>query len=199
MTWITTVDVWLTEDQSMNNAQLVADFFGESWTPNAIAAMCGNMRKESSINPNIYEFGYNHSLERGYGLTQWTPATKLMNWCTSNYLDWSSGDSQLARIAWELANEGNPSLSQWIKKAPYNMSFSDFSQSTESVDYLTEVFCWSYERPNATAGAQSMPERVAFANRVYNEVSFEGGSEGTGKKYLPPYLWRRKSTMRRRA
>jgi hypothetical protein len=63
----------------------------------AISALCGNMSGESTLNPNLYEQGYNHSLSRGYGLVQWTPATKLMDWCNANSLSWSDGDAQLIK------------------------------------------------------------------------------------------------------
>jgi hypothetical protein len=98
MSWIAPPDgnTYLNDSQKLNNAQLVANhFLATGWTPNAISALCGNMAGESTLNPNLYEQGYGHSLSRGYGLVQWTPATNLMNWCTANGLDWSDGDAQL--------------------------------------------------------------------------------------------------------
>lgn len=174
MAWITTEDTWLTEAQSLKNAQLVADYFiDKGWTPNAIAALCGNMRHESSINPNIYEFGYGHSLERGYGLVQWTPATKYIDWANANGYDFEDGNSQLARIDYEQ-QQGI----QWITTSDYPLSFNEFTQSELDVSYLTKAFTWNYERPNRSAGEESTPDRIAFAQKVLSQLGFEGGGGG---------------------
>jgi LysM repeat protein len=170
LTWITSEDTWLTESESLNNAQLVANHFAASWSPNAIAALCGNMRHESSINPNIWEFGYAHSLDRGYGLVQWTPASKYIDWANANGLSWSLGDSQLARIDYEKANG-----IQWYATAEYPLSFIEFTKSNESADYLTQAFTWNYERPNRAAGEDSTPGRIAFANKCLTTLDFGGG------------------------
>ena len=53
--WHDGYQVWLSEEQSLENAQLVANHFGGSdWTFGSLSAMLGNMRHESSINPNMY-------------------------------------------------------------------------------------------------------------------------------------------------
>ena len=58
MAWITEYQTWLTEDQSLNNAQMVVNHFvGTDWTAESLSALCGNMRHESSINPEMYEYG----------------------------------------------------------------------------------------------------------------------------------------------
>jgi murein DD-endopeptidase MepM/ murein hydrolase activator NlpD len=173
MSWIAPPDgnTYLNNSQKLNNAQLVANhFLATGWTPNSISALCGNMSGESTLNPNLYEQGYNHSLTRGYGLVQWTPATKLMNWCSANSLDWSDGDAQLSRIDYEQLNK-----IQWISKSSYNyMSFNQFTQSTQSVDYLTEVFIWSYERPSSYYGNLSLPKRKDFANTCFTTLDWSG-------------------------
>jgi murein DD-endopeptidase MepM/ murein hydrolase activator NlpD len=173
MGWIAPADgnTYLNNSQKLNNAQLVANhFIATGWTPNAISALCGNMSGESTLNPNLYEQGYNHSLTRGYGLVQWTPATKLMNWCSANSLDWSDGDAQLSRIDYEQLNK-----IQWISKSSYNyMSFNQFTQSTQSVDYLTEAFIWSYERPSSYYGNLSLPKRKEFANTCFTTLDWSG-------------------------
>jgi hypothetical protein len=170
MDWITTEDTWLTEEQSLNNAQLVANhFLATGWTPQAISSLCGNMRHESSINPNIWEFGYGHSLDRGYGLVQWTPASKYIDWANANGLVYSDGDSQLARIDYEQQNG-----IQWISKTSFPLSFNEFTKSTETVDYLTEAFMNDYERPNYTAGQESLAGRIAFANLCLTSLDWNG-------------------------
>jgi murein DD-endopeptidase MepM/ murein hydrolase activator NlpD len=173
MDWIAPSDgnTYLNNNQKLNNAQLVANhFIATGWTPNAISALCGNMSGESTLNPNLYEQGYNHSLSRGYGLVQWTPATKLMDWCNANSLSWSDGDAQLSRIDYEQLNK-----IQWISKSSYNyMTFNQFTQSTADVNYLTEVFIWSYERPSSYYGNLSLPKRKEFANTCFTTLDFSG-------------------------
>lgn len=182
--WITTEDTWLTEEQSMNNAQLVANHFkGTDWTPEAISALCGNMRHESSINPNIWEFGYGHSLDRGYGLVQWTPASKYINWAEAEGLSWELGTSQLSRIDYEVEQN-----IQWIPISRFDgMTFAEFRGNSGgwTVDYLTEAFTWCYERPNAEAGEESMPDRKAFARRCLVELDFSGAGGGGGTTPTP--------------
>lgn len=169
--WISEYQVWLSENQSMHNAEIVANYMIDlGWTPNAISAMCGNMRHESSINPDMYEYGYDWADDRGYGLVQWTPRSKYWDWAVGRNLPPRNGDSQLARIEYEQ-EEGI----QWIATDEYPISFNEFTQSMADVDWLTEAFTWCYERPNRQAGEDSMPARKAFASRVFNEVDFEGG------------------------
>lgn len=181
--WIGDFQQWLTKEQSMNNAQMVADHFGQDWSPEAIAALCGNMRHESSINPQMYEYGWSWSQDRGYGLVQWTPRSKYWDWAESQGLTPESGDSQLARIDYEVEKN-----IQWIPISRfYGMTFAEFRSNAEnwSVDYLTEAFCWSYERPNAEAGEASMPDRKAFAREALATLDFTGNGGGGGDKPTP--------------
>lgn len=194
--WISEFQRWLSEEESMHNAQIVANHFsGRGWTKNAIAALCGNMRVESSINPDMYEYGYAWEDDRGYGLVQWTPRSKYWNWATSQGLPPRDGFSQLARIDYEQENG-----IQWISTADYPLSFNEFTQSTLDVDYLTEAFTWNYERPNRQAGEESMPTRKAFAWRVFEELDFGGGpgpGPGPGTD-IPYFIYRRHNTNMRR-
>jgi LysM repeat protein len=178
LTWKDTADDWLSEADSLNNAQLVANHLKGTWSKEAISALCGNMRHESSINPNIWEFGYGHSLDRGYGLVQWTPASKYIDWANANGLTYTSGDSQLARIDYEVDNN-----IQWIAIADYNnMTFAQFRANSGNwtVDYLTEAFTWSYERPARSAGTDSLPDRKAFAEQCLSTLDWTGSGTGGG-------------------
>lgn len=185
MSWNDGYRVWLTEEQSLQNAQLVVNHFaGTDWTRESISALCGNMRHESSINPDMYEYGYDWSADRGYGLVQWTPRSKYWDWATARGLPQRNGDSQLARIDYEVENN-----IQWIPRSDYgSTTFAQFRQNLGdwSVEYLTEMFTWSYERPNQSAGESSMPDRKAFALRCYNELDFSGtGGVGVSAPVLP--------------
>ncbi len=195
MGWINTEDKWLSEEESLLNAQLVIGHFAQSWTRNAIAAMCGNMRIESSINPNVWEYGYGHSIERGYGLTQWTPASKYLNWATGEGFQYDDGYSQLMRIEYEILQG-----IQWGPLAKYNnISFLDFTRSNESVSWLTQAFIWCYERPLQSAGIESTPARIAFAERVYTELDWgQVPPDNDPRSSFFHILFSRNTNMRRR-
>lgn len=142
--WYYAPDAYLTKEHRQNNAKLVKAFFrAKGWSYNAICAMLGNMEVESSINPGLIE-GRKTTLDPdsdGYGLTQWTPASKLINWANNNGLIWlNNGSTQCQRIQYEMLGEH-----QWIQNV--SISFRDFSKSTASVEYLTRAFCRNYERP----------------------------------------------------
>ena len=179
MAWIDEEQKWLSESESLRNAQLVANHFkGTDWTKESISALCGNMRHESSINPNMYEYGYAWGDNRGYGLVQWTPRSKYWDWAVSNGLSPRSGDSQLARIDYEVDNN-----IQWIPRDRIdNLTFKEFRTNSRgwSVDRLTEAFTWGYERPNESAGQESMPGRKAFARKCLEELDWEGTGSGGG-------------------
>lgn len=181
MAWITEYQTWLTEEQSLNNAQMVVNHFvGTDWTAESLSALCGNMRHESSINPDMYEYGYEWADDRGYGLVQWTPRSKYWDWAEGQGLSPRLGDSQLARIDYEIENN-----IQWIANRhalgygyedKYDISFAAFRANAEgyTIDQLTEAFMWNYEAPNYTKGQESLSARIAFAQRCLDELDFSG-------------------------
>ena len=176
MAWISEYQRWLSESESLQNAQLVANhLIPQGWTKESVSALCGNMRHESSINPDMYEFNYAWGDDRGYGLVQWTPRSKYWDWAESRNLPPRNGDSQLARIDYEVEQN-----IQWISTPNYPETYAQFRASTKSMDYLVPCFTWNYERPNAESGQQSMPDRIAFAKRCLNELDFSGSSDGGG-------------------
>lgn len=178
--WINDYQVWLSEEQSLQNAQLVVNHFvGSDWTRESLSAMLGNMRHESSINPNMYEYGYEWSEDRGFGLVQWTPRSKYWDWALANGYSESElrdGNAQLSRIDYEVDNN-----IQWIPKDSFdNLTFAEFRTNSRgwTIEQLTEAFTWGYERPNQEAGEESMGDRKAFAVRCYNELDWSGTGGG---------------------
>lgn len=185
MAWISEYQRWLSESESLQNAQLVANhLIPQGWTKESVSALCGNMRHESSINPDMYEFNYDWSQDRGYGLVQWTPRSKYWDWAVARNLPPRDGDSQLERIDYEVEQN-----IQWIPTPNYPESYAEFRASTKSMDYLVPAFTWNYERPDADSGQQSMSDRIAFAKRCLNELDFSGSgggnSDGTQLAVLP--------------
>ena len=191
MAWNEGFQVWLSEAQSLENAQLIANHFkGSDWTKESISALVGNMRHESSVNPNMYEFGYDWSEDRGFGLVQWTPRSKYWDWAVANGLPPREGDSQLARIDYEADNNiqwvANGHANRYGYSDKYDFSFAAFRDNSQglSVEQLTEAFMWNYEGPNYTAGSNSLSERQAFARLAFNTIDFAGGGAGV-KPALP--------------
>ena len=132
----------LTQSQMEDNvdeiyAQLYSNY---TWTVNAICGVLGNMQYESQLNPAQTEHGYpTGSMRHGYGLVQWTPASKIKNWLRENNHSIYSGYWQVYYLANEYSTE-------WISTPNYPESFQEFAHSGQSVDYLTHCFFENYER-----------------------------------------------------
>lgn len=168
----------LTEAQSLTNAQALANIaINWGWSKNAIAALCGNSRVESYINPNMWQNQY-ATPENGYGLFQWTPSTKLISWANGVGQDYTTGETQMARLKYEIENG-----IQYYPTGSYPETFSQFSVSTKSVDYLTRAFVTNYERPANIA--ESIDRRIAFANLCINSLDWTGAG---GTAVIRPLL-----------
>jgi hypothetical protein len=101
--------------------------------------MLGNMQSESSINPAIWQNLDEGNLTGGFGLVQWTPASKYIDWCTVNNLMYTEMDSNLSRILYEVTNN-----IQWVDAT---MTFTEFTHSTQSAYDLGIKFLSCYEQP----------------------------------------------------
>jgi len=136
----------LSEADRQHNARVIWGYFqGKGWTLEAVSGMLGNIHYESGINPGQWQTGHiiedpAYPNDTGFGLVQWTPWQNYAEW--ANYNIHGNYNKQLDRIQYELENG-----IQWIAKPQYgNMSFYDFTQSTQTPSYLAEVFEYSYER-----------------------------------------------------
>lgn len=168
----------LTQEQSLVNAQAIADIAAAwGWSKNAICALCGNSRIESYVNPNMWQNQYAHP-ENGYGLFQWTPATKLISWAQGVGQDYTTGETQMARLKYEIENG-----IQYYATSSYPETFQEFSVSTKSVDYLTRAFVTNYERPADIS--ESIARRIAFAELCYTTLNFAGGGGSVIHPLLP--------------
>lgn len=165
MAW-TTRNSALTENESTNNAREVYSIFGAAgWSLNSICAMLGNMYRESQVNPGAWQ-NYKVNYNLGYGLVQWTPATKYTQWASARELSISSGQAQCSRILWELDNK-----QQYYATNTYPETFTQFTQSTKDIEYLTRAWFYNYERGNVTYA--EMPTRIKWAKYYYELFSGE--------------------------
>lgn len=170
---------YLTTAEMENNAGIVRGFFEgkQGWTPNAVAALLGNMQGESTINPGLWESLIPYG--GGYGLVQWTPYTVYSNWAGPGWQN--NGTRQCERIMHEYENGG-----QWYPTAEYPQTFEEWAHSTDTPENLAYAFMYNYERP----ASLDHPERKEYARAWYEW--FDGkpidpdipGAAGS----LPPWL-----------
>lgn len=134
----------LSQDEMNVNALYIASYLSsKGWTLNSIAGLLGNLEVESSINPGRWQSDDVGNTSMGFGLVQWTPATKYLNWCSEKgYSDASEMDNNLSRIIYEVENN-----LQWIATDSYNYSFKEFTESNDSPSQLAKAFILNYERP----------------------------------------------------
>lgn len=152
------------------NAQFILDYLGSrGWTKNAICGMLGNMQTESTINPGIWQSLNEGNMSGGYGLVQWTPASKYIDWANANGLTYGEMTSQLARIEYEVANN-----IQWGMTVDYPISFQAFKTSSETPEYLAQAFLRNYERP----ADQNQPNRSTQARYWFDTLVGSGSSGG---------------------
>lgn len=187
---ITSANRYLTRDEMEGNAEYIAQFFlGNGWTLSAVAAMLGNMESESTINPGIYENLNDISGTAGFGLVQWTPATKYTEWADANGYGSDYGDirGQVARIQYEMENG-----LQWIPTVTRDITFEEFAKSNASPEELAWAFLMNYERPANT----NQPERATQARAWFNY--FENNPNATVQKGMNKILLYFGGTHRRR-
>lgn len=159
---------YLSLSQMTDNAQYILDYLlNKGWTKNAICGMLGNMQRESTINPGIWQNLDEGNTSLGISLVQWTPATKYLNWCESNNLVWSEMDSALKRILYEVENN-----IQYIVTDSYPESFKEFTQSTKSVTYLASAFLHNYERAGVSAESERQQNAQYWYEHLTEKVNF---------------------------
>lgn len=165
---------YLTQAEMENNARYIWNYLGSrGWSLNAVAGMLGNMQTESTINPGIWQSLDAGNTSGGFGLVQWTPATKLIDWANQNDLDYTAMDTQLARLEYELANG-----LQYYPTSDYPETFEQFKTSTKDPYYLGMAFLANYERP----AVPNQTKRGLQAQAWYEFLSALPAPDGTKPK-----------------
>lgn len=127
---------YLTQGEMESNAKEIYTYLSDKgWTINAISGLLGNMQRESTINPGLWQSLKEGNYSGGYGLVQWTPATKYTNWAKANGYDIGDGTVQLYWI-----DQLSESTGEWIKTSAYNLTWSQFKTSTETPEYLASAY-----------------------------------------------------------
>ncbi|MCL2638160.1 MAG: phage tail tip lysozyme [Oscillospiraceae bacterium] len=147
----------LSESQKISNAEYIHRVLKEQgWSTQAIAALLGNIEKESGFNPAAYEVPGNKN--RGYGLIQWTPATPFLSHFGINEVEADEMALNSPSILIDMQLEFLTLTSttscydtrQWYPTmrffSPYEMSFNSFITSTNCPRELASVFHSHYER-----------------------------------------------------
>lgn len=179
------------QEQQDNAIEIWNATSAAGWTLQATAALLGNMWRESTINPGLFEGltkrPYTTS-GKGYGLTQWTPASKFIQRASDigyTYPPYTEADTyanagavQIAVIIHEL-NPNAPNV-QWYPGRGYNLTRDQFIHGNYTVEKLTCAFWAQYERPSSTAYPSA---RVTEAEYWYE---FLGGVPP--RRSLPAWL-----------
>jgi len=132
----------------LTNARYILNYLqNKGWSHNAIHGLFGNIETESFFSPATVQ-----AVGGGYGLVQWTPASKYKN--ADSTIGWAAPsnpddiDNQLNRIALEAAinykqwnSIGSPTISP-------TMTFTAYSTSPKTVNELASYFYSCYEQPN---------------------------------------------------
>lgn len=168
---------YLSQSEMENNVLIINNYFSKlGWTLNAISGMLGNMQRESTINPGIWQnLDPSNPSVLGYGLVGWTPGTRITNWLREQGYAIDDGYGQCAKIWEEWAHPEREVV--WIPTERYPMTFDEFVQSSESPEILASVFLYNYER----AGVAAEDERRTNARKWFNWIQ----EHPTGGKYVP--------------
>lgn len=167
---------YLSLNQMKPNARYIyQELSKKGWTLNAIAGFLGNVQTESNINPGIWQSLKANNTSLGFGLVQWTPATKLIEWANANGYDYKDIDTQLKRIQYEMDNG-----IQYYSTPNYPESFYEFTRSTKTPEYLAYAFLNNYERP----ANRNQPNRKSQARYWYDYLidfsTDDSGGSGIG-------------------
>lgn len=154
-----------TSQEARDNAtEIYSVLYKRGWTVNAVAGLLGNMGAESGYNPwrwqgdHIGASGGSPWTNKGYGLTQFTPASK--------YIDADEAKSapgygpnfsdQPGKIT-----DGNAQMiclngyADYIPTSAYPMSYTEYKASTEDAGKLAVVWLYNYERPADPASTEA--------------------------------------------
>lgn len=188
MLWISQNN-YLSYSDALNNAEIIFSLITQhipGMSREAICGILGNMWKESTVNPGIWENLDSTNPSGGYGLTQWTPSTKLSPRLSLVGDGSDNGDNQTLVVIQELTTGANNSASpfaQWYDTGQWTISGL---MSTTDIEYAVECFMRGYERPNEQYA--DLATRIDYARRFYEDITGEVlPGDGTQLAVLPTW------------
>lgn len=127
----------LSQEEMNNNAKCLYGYLNKvhGWSLQACCGVLGNATLESTINPNMTEYGGGG----GYGLVQWTPGSICKSYLNAR----GAKLEDYGNMECDLINTGN----NWYPTKSYSMSFDEFKRSTADPGYLAIAFLANFERP----------------------------------------------------
>ena len=150
---------YLSQSEMDNNAVITAMYLTQlGWSRSAIAGLLGNFRRESNINPGIWQNLYPDP-DNGYGLAQWTPSTKWTNYATSHGYAIDDGYKQLDFL------DTDP-IGDYIPTSTYPESLAQYKVSMQSPEHCASAWLYNYER----AGVVAEQERRQWARYYYDLI-----------------------------
>lgn len=169
----------LTESEAENNCMCVADVLRlAGWKDAPISAVCGNMWTESHINPGQWELGQKENYDRGYGLGQWTPAQKLVNWAEAAGLAWRGDGPTQLKFLDETPGQWNKSGDPGAPSITPPVTFEEFKVSELSVGTLSDYWLYYWEQPSYEQSAATKQTRREHSEKYYKII--------TGHIPIPP-------------
>lgn len=178
------------ESEKYENARLL--WYGlksHGWTDSAVAGAMGNFEYESGGQFNLGQWQHGYHVgdwdTAGLGLGQWTPASKLADYCGGRTEQaCCNGDKQIAFIAtgnqWltNLVNRDGYSRYYGYSGIPYYDNLSQYtSDNSKSPEDMCLSFQCFWERGDANDVRKSMSTRQGYARKWFNTF---GGSSGSG-------------------
>lgn len=156
------------------------------YTPEQVAGMMGNIQAESHFDPKIYQGGGDYSTppgSNGWGIVQWTPSSKIVNYATAVKKDPSLLSTQ-AEFLWKQLEGTTPGKVNSEKAA------GDALKKTTSATEAAVSFLVNYERakdsapdgPNAILRSKFAAQMLALyggSGAVSTDVSASGSSSCT--------------------
>lgn len=178
----------LNEEQAENNVFEADDVLrgGLGWSVNAVSAVCGNFWVESHINPGCWQYGHFEDWNYGYGIGQWTPATKLREWAEDRGLPYRGDGGTQCRMLDNQSEQWHSSTYPYPTGQNPPITWEEFKKSTLPVETLAEYFLYYWEDPHEQA-EQSRAERVAHAVKYYEKL--KGNVPSANKKGMPWIYW----------
>lgn len=160
---------YLTEQQKQYNAEILTRVLrAKGWTDYAIAGAIGNIEYEGILNPGQCEVGMgvpygvtDSSYAGGLGLIQWTKPSggsinPLLRYAQQNNKDWYDGDMQADYL--DHADDYSYTYGYWgwIATSTYDISFSEYKQSTNSPSHCAKAWLYNLERPGNPSASENI-------------------------------------------